>query len=772
MTNKTKAAVVVGVMLLLAGGYAFWPDDGAVGSTSPVAAAAMVTAPVTQPVAVAAAPATAPERVLVASERNEAATTGELVVRVVRADDRTAIPEQTLVLARKGESSPLAEAHHRTDEQGRVHVRALAPGKLKVSLLQYPFEQFVEIEAGQVTEYECAVPSGVAVRGIVVDADDRPVAGAEVDLFHFQSYCADTVAVTDAEGRFVLQHVSPLSLIGARSTEHEASRLQSWNGSEGGAVEVKIQLMAAGGTLSGAVWDPAGWPVVGARVRVGLDLRSGPVTSMGIDPANVPARTDGEGRFRIVGLKPGEHPVFVRAEGLAPWKGQCVITARAGTALRVDLGAGATVTGVVRDENGAPLADVDVSAGLGREFAHAGTETAGDGTFKLTGLAPGELEVSAWHQSLGETKAVVAAVAGATVSCDMVLSRGLELRGCVLSEAGEPQSAVMVFARAGGASASGKTDAEGRFTLINCPKGLLTVTAYRDGTTQKVQRENVDPQQGEVELRLHAPARPAASVRIRGELIGPDGRPAPGVTVSAYAPKGEGPLGAATAEDGSFTLGPVPPGKWKVYVPAQRFPAWVSEWRELAADAVWDLGRVQLEDGGTALVEVIGAPAGKQIDFSIRTGARPRGSGHWISERVLRTWALAPGDYEVWLACAGCARKAFAFTIRSGQETRVEARLDPGIRQRIEYRRADGAKLTGRLSHSLRRGDEVVIEDGMLVYWRGDTVYTPDGGVTAELWLVPGTYRIAARDSDQGVAGTAEFTVGDSEGPPARLVLK
>lgn len=777
MTTKSKMAMALGVLLLLAGGYALWPDRAVVRTQVPPDASQDVTASSGSPSASVPADgaATGSEREVVPATAG--ATTGSLLVRVIRDGDRSPVATETLVLAAKGADQPAAEQLHRTDQGGVVRVDGLAPGHFLVHLLQYPRSEDVEIKSGLLTEFECVAPAGLTVNGLVVDADDRPVAGAEVGLVDFNSSNPATVATTDGDGRFAVRHVSPLSLIGARSAHHAASRLQMLRGPEGAAVDVKIQLTSAGGALEGTVWGPDGRPMGGAVVQVGSEELEGPVTSLGVSAVAVPVRTDAAGRFRAVGLKPGEQRVFVRSQGHAAWQGQCFIAAQAVASLRVDLVAGVTVRGVVRDAAGASAVGAAVTSGRGREGNYTSTETASDGSFTLTGLPTGDLEVRASHPQLGRTKAMVAGRAGATVTCELILSRGIELRGRVVDQNGAGVSDVDVHAFGDGAAragSSGSTDAEGRFSLGNCPAGLLRVTASAKRPQvelQHVELQHVDPQQGEVELRLRTqPPPPPASARIRGQVIGPDGRGLSHVTVGVFKRGGEDRSDGVTGGDGTFALGPVRPGFWQVYVPPQRLPGWSSEWRELAADAIWDVGRVQLADGGAALVEVLGAKAGAEVDLEIRLASGGFGGGQWVSEHLFRTAPLVPGEHRLLVASEGCARRSAPLSIRAGEEVRLQVRLEPGIRQRLEFVRGDGAKVSSRLVHALRSGDEVLIRMGILVYWKGPPVYAADGAMTAALWLAPGKYQLDAAEAD--AAGSAEFTVGESEGPPVRIVLR
>jgi hypothetical protein len=343
----------------------------------------------------------------------------------------------------------------------------------------------------------------------------------------------------------------------------------------------------------------------------------------------------------------------------------------------------------------------------------------------------------------------------------------------VQDDGGAPVAGAYVTCAAPGSPASvssSRTDGEGRFVLANCPDGT-GLTVYASLGNEQTRREGVDPRRGEIELRL--PRRPPdlpRSARIIGRVVGPDGQPVADAHVAAYGPRGEGGGHGATQSDGTFALGPVPPGQYGVFVRCARFPIVSVPMRELAADATWDTGLLQLVAGGTGLVQVTDAPAGTDVDFTIRGGeAGRRYAGQWISDGLLRTDALAPGDYRVDLRCDGRAAISVAFAVRAGEETRVEARLQPGVLQRFHFARADGRRPSADLVRSVHRGAELLI-DRSFAWWNREPVHAPDGAMTHALWLAPGSYRIDAEDG--GAAGSAEFTVGEREGQPVRVVLR
>jgi len=769
--TKTKLLVTTGIMLLmLAGALVWWPDASAPGSSQPGDSATRVE---TAQAGLAAEQASTPglveevQRVVVAPETAVTATTGTLLVRAIGSKGAPAAGE-TLIVARKGEGGPFGQRLQRTDAAGQARFEGLVPGTMTVQLLQHEHSTTAAIRAGEVTDLEFVLPDGLTVRGLVVDAEERPLAGAEVALFQFNSESTAVVATTDADGRFTLRHALPMSsFLFARTVRHAASRYQNLQGSDGGAVDVVIQLLDAGGVVAGVVLGPDGRPVCGAEVQVGISGLEGVVKSTGMTATAVPVHTGEDGRFRAIGLAAGEQPVFVRAAGLVPWRGACVVNEYATTAMRIDLIGGVTCTGIVRDATGAPVAGADVRPRGLDGALWCWTESTRDGAFTLSGLEPGTIELRASHDELGKGSARFIGAAGAIVSCELPLSRGIELRGRVLDDAGAPWSDVWVRATAGKVSSETRTDAAGRFVLANCPEGLFRVTAERG--QHMAQLEQVDPRRGEVELRLPRKVAAAATVRIRGRIVGPDGQPVAGTQVHAYGPGNETGREQATAADGSFEFEPVPPGTWHVYLPPQLLPGFSIGPRELAANEVWDLGSIQLVAGGTATVQVQGTPPGTQLDFHIRNrDMRPFGA-RWLGDGLLRTVALAPGEYYVQFWCDGFARRLVPFTIRAGEDTRVDTQLAPGIRQRLEFVRADGKKVSHLASHSLFCGDEALIHRHF-VYGRDAPVYALDGAMTANLWLEPGAYRLEAKD--EAASGLAQFTVGEREGPPVRIVLR
>ena len=141
-------------------------------------------------------------------------------------------------------------------------------------------------------------------------------------------------------------------------------------------------------------------------------------------------RSDEHGRFLAVGVGSGSQPIVASARPRSV-RGRCEVSADTTTSLRIELTAGATVRGVVRDAAGHVVSDAEVSVGRLEDFVHSRTWTSTEGLFELVGLPAADVEVRAEHDEAGRGKKTVHADAGAVVSCDLVISRGLELKGRV-----------------------------------------------------------------------------------------------------------------------------------------------------------------------------------------------------------------------------------------------------------------------------------------------------------------------------------------------------
>jgi protocatechuate 3,4-dioxygenase beta subunit len=171
----------------------------------------------------------------------------------------------------------------------------------------------ITTEDSQVSGIVIRISAGATLKGRVVDAEGKPVAGALVtthdnrhveNLFHdmlgtmLSSNATKQKARTDGEGYFVLQQLAPesyqIQVAHDDFTKHSKRNIQLGDGQE---LDLGDLVMTAGGTIRGTVRDEAGQAL--ARAQIMLQNEDG-FTSY-------TARTDGQGRYTFLHVRAGSY---------------------------------------------------------------------------------------------------------------------------------------------------------------------------------------------------------------------------------------------------------------------------------------------------------------------------------------------------------------------------------------------------------------------------------------------------------------------------------
>ncbi len=767
MTTKTKFAWSAAALLLAAGAWLMWPGLGppltAPSTVAGVSPSELVAAPLGDRVSGLPIAPTTSERE-VATPPSALATTGTLIVHVRHGDDHAPAVGTMMTLQRSGSDPRYDGWRQRTDATGTARYENVLPGRLYVGD-NNGAGQRVELVAGQTAEIELELDVGITVTGLVVDGAHVPVAGAEVEVTMMARLDTfpDVVAVTGADGRFAVRACPYTCLVGARARGYTASTVKFLHGKKGNTAEVELVLGPDGGAVDGLVVDAAGKPIANAVVIVGKGELSGIPGRDHIPPFAALARSDAEGRFLAIGILAGEQPVQARAPGFAPWQGKCEVAAGNSVTLRIELPVGGIIRGNVRDATGKAIDRAEVEIGQWNDLAHFRSRTAADGSFALTGLPLGELRLRADHDDFGKAEQLVGTTAEAAATCDLQLSRGLELKGGVVDPDGQPVGKVLLQCMAETTDTRwgtfAPTDAKGRFAIPNCPEtGTISISVHAQGFVEFRQR-GVDPRAVDLLLRLQREA--PSTVRITARVVGPDGKPVANASVSASRQDFRGSSGLeATDNDGRFELGPMAPGVWRVAVQCREHPDFESEPRELAADATWDLGTITLVHGGTAQLRLVGpTPAGARFYVSNTAGRR---SGAMTDEAGGHlTSSLAPGDYLVIVAGKEIAAQTVPFTIRAGVQANVDVSVQPGTAQRLRCELPAGTSVEGVSLRVLR---------GAVFVGRAFASVRESEPFTAEVWLAAGDYTVLAEAG--ALRGSAAFTVGAANGQPVLVSLR
>jgi RNA polymerase sigma-70 factor (ECF subfamily) len=768
MTMKTKLVAAIGVLLAVTGALALWATRDPVPANPEAASkvaerASVETSGLPRDAMAATSMTNATERESVNTPAVDVPRTGSLVVHLRYGDDKAPAEGVTILVGRRDDRAPAGSRRQRTDAAGVARFLALQPGRFDIATDRGSLEKHADIVAGETTALDCELAIGLHLTGIVVDTTDAPVASALIEVVPGSGGDAEWLTTSGGDGRFSVRAASRNMLVGARAEGHSASPLKHLQGRGGSQFEVRLQLGPPAGSVEGLVVDERGHAIPGAVVRIGTGWMPGDsVTGNGAPPLRALVHSDAEGRFRALGVPPGMQPVVAAAEGCAPWQGTCEVAAHLVARLRIELRAGASICGKVLTAEGEPAAEVIVEMGQPDDFARYLTFTSNDGRFELSSLPAGELLLVARGGALGKVEQRVHTEVATTSECELRLSRGLELRGRVVDETGAPIAAAQLFCRESTAAAEmggAETDAQGCFVIANCPEGkVLVVHVYARGF-ESLRRTDVTP---DAPLELVMRRSQPMTVRIKGVVLSPDGKPLPNVMVYALGKvdpsRNDTQL---TAADGRFELGPLVPATWAVWVDGSAYPDYRSEPRQLAADAVWDLGEIRLLESCRAILTV----DGDRTDLRFRVvDAADNAWGSVVEENgVLVARRIAPGPHRILVQGKAVAAQSIPFMAQAGEPTHVAVKLVPGVRQRFEIAAAALDPLPYTANLQVRRGRELLAS-----WW---VLLQASQPANAELCLPRGDFTLTVSEGERQFA-TAAFSVGTTEAPPLRVELR
>jgi len=350
---------------------------------------------------------------------------------------------------------------------GVVRARGVQPGSYIINvrcegLLSAESYPPVVVDSAHVTGLRWQVTRGRAIRGVVVDTSGRAVAQIQVGAVK-QADATDPRArrihasgQTDAQGRFELVALLPgdyaLKVTDRREPRAlPAEPLVVRVGEREDLAGVRIELPATG-AIRGTLRDQNGRPVTRAQVQ----LSTGSFT-----PG---AAVADDGSFEFPHVTPGEHRLratrnhmTLRVPGSSDDDLQGVAVAvRTGQTETVNLiveAAAGKISGVVRDEDGGPVADAFVEASRESESASAAGMVGSmgrwaglfdrpwisdtDGRFVIESLTPGKYNVRARRRGGGETERAHVAVGEDVV---LTIARTGRIAGTVaLAGGGAPE---------------------------------------------------------------------------------------------------------------------------------------------------------------------------------------------------------------------------------------------------------------------------------------------------------------------------------------------
>jgi protocatechuate 3,4-dioxygenase beta subunit len=415
---------------------------------------------------------------------------------------------------------------------------------------------------------------GQRIRGKVLDREGRPVAaGLTLTAEEYGGGEPErSVTSVDAQGAFELRDLSPgrfeLRAVARGFAPARRTGIEVGAGPE--AVELGVVTLEPGTAIEGVVTDSAGSPVAGAEV---IARSNEPVRSWFQEPEPPsPYITGTDGRFRIVDLRRGDHvdlevhhPAYAPAQALA-------VEVPTPEPLHVELKRARSLAGRVVGPRGEPVPGALLSrieelriGGGSQGSAFTLGQTGADGTFRVTGLAPGtlNLEVSADGYRTRRTGGVQIPEDRDVEHLEVTLEPGVILAGRVLDSLGEPVGDANVWVhperprremtfRMPGPT---RTDGEGRWQVDGLDPGAVRVDASHQ-RGRATARLLLAP--GENHLDLTLPAGVAVAGRVGDEA----GAPLPNVILRLVATEGMAGSSVASEADGTFVFPNVADGSF------------------------------------------------------------------------------------------------------------------------------------------------------------------------------------------------------------------
>jgi RNA polymerase sigma-70 factor (ECF subfamily) len=582
-----------------------------------------------------------------------------------------------------------------------------------------------EVHAGRTTELALAIPSGITVSGTVEDPQGEPVGGAAIWLSGYGNATSGrVVARADAEGRFELRSAGAHHHVGARADGFGPSALRALHPDEAPAFHVRLRLGPPGGSVVGVVLDAQRDPVAGATVLVGPehgwpapDPRNNLVWA---GPPPLQLRTDGDGGFEVTDVPAGTTDVQVRATGMSPWRGDVTVLAGEAAECRVELLAGARLTGTVVDAGGRPLVGATVSAGRYGEMHSCSSMSGADGTYELQGLALGSTEVRVSLKGAGEDARTFQVGPGARLLWDPVLERGRLIVGRIVDDSGGPVEGLRVSAgrdvQGATIGADAPSDAVGRFTISNCEDAAYIVRVSPAFVPSPIPLASVrDVRPGGAELVITVPRDRRASAVVSGVLRDEAGLLAPDVMLSLqHLASDHGVLAKPDAVAGAFRFDPVVPGRYAVLVLAPGRPVQAVNELDLQAGEFRDLGVVALEQPAAIFLRIL-VPADVHagpVSASVKRTDGPGFIGRMerLEDGRLLSPPLVSGRYEISVRAGHRVLEAsHPVVLGVGERKELDITLERGVAWNLELELPPEPETTPELRISVLDGHDTEV---------------------------------------------------------------
>jgi hypothetical protein len=653
-------------------------------------------------------------------------------------------------LVREDESEPFVEeVRGLTDAEGNFTAERVPAGKVVANaglfgmyvggpahyeLFERECTKRIVVKPGTTTDVALQLYAEVDVSGIVLDPEGAPIAGASIWMtqgLRYPTCCGQVVATTGRDGRFLVRGTEHGGALAAFAPRYSPSPLHHLNGQDR-SIEVELQLRDDGARVFGHVRDEHGGAIDHALVYVagpygrGQRMPNGEIVE---PPPGFLARSGADGFFDLDGTVLGEVELIVRAADHAPFRRKLTLTAGSPQEIDVELLTGGSLVGEVKDDDGAPLAGIEVRVSPSesavawnhREMLSQTSRSDEGGRFRLDHLAALPLEAQIDAEELGTAKLAFEVADGERKEWKAVLSSGLEIRGRVVDEYGKPCVDWRIHSRAQDFESSVEpppdvfTDSEGAFSVRRCRPTSYELAVREPGREQEAKyfsaRVVRDVKPGGDELRIEVPTSARSNAFVVGRFVDDAGQPIDAISLHLCQNNGgSDAVGMNAGGRDGFRIGPIPPGDYYLRTYGAGRPDRILGTKTVPAGGTLDLGTITIPTPGLAEIRVHRADGTPVQDDDVWLWSDdPAGDvGTTHVGDVLRSEPMAPGR---WFVCAGhgMASRWIPFDVIAGQTAKLEVTVEPGTLRCFRLVPASGHALPERVDVTLAAIDGHVV---------------------------------------------------------------